>query len=187
MGRHPGRVPGRRAKSGARSCWKPPRTPATSCWNASSKARTSPRRCCARPCGSARSSGKLTPVLCGSAKEYHGVRLLLDAVRDYLPSPADRPPVAGLRAQVEGQGARRAQARRRPSRSRPWPSRPSARSTATWCSCASTPASCSPATRCMNSSHQASPNASATFTGCSATAATGWKWPAPARSSPSSA
>jgi elongation factor G len=41
-------------------------------------------------------SGKLTPVLCGSSKEYHGVRLLLDAVRDYLPSPADRPPVQGF-------------------------------------------------------------------------------------------
>lgn len=41
-------------------------------------------------------SGKLTPVLCGSAKEYHGVRLLLDAIRDYLPSPADRPPVEGF-------------------------------------------------------------------------------------------
>src|SRR5262245_7837343 len=41
-------------------------------------------------------SGKLTPVLCGSAKEYHGIRLLLDAVRDYLPSPADRPPVHGF-------------------------------------------------------------------------------------------
>jgi elongation factor G len=40
-------------------------------------------------------AGKLTPVLCGSSKEYHGVRLLLDAVRDYLPSPADRPPVTG--------------------------------------------------------------------------------------------
>jgi elongation factor G len=41
-------------------------------------------------------SGKITPVLCGSAKEYHGVRLLLDAVRDYLPSPADRPAVQGF-------------------------------------------------------------------------------------------
>jgi elongation factor G len=41
-------------------------------------------------------SGKITPVLCGSAKEFHGVRLLLDAVRDYLPSPADRPPVQGF-------------------------------------------------------------------------------------------
>jgi elongation factor G len=41
-------------------------------------------------------SGKLTPVLCGSSKEYHGVRLLLDAVVDYLPSPQDRPPVQGF-------------------------------------------------------------------------------------------
>jgi elongation factor G len=41
-------------------------------------------------------SGKLTPVHCGSSKEYHGVRLLLDAVRDYLPSPLDRPPVEGV-------------------------------------------------------------------------------------------
>src|SRR5262249_53389147 len=41
-------------------------------------------------------SGKLTPVLCGSAKEFHGIRLVLDAVRDYLPAPADRPPVEGI-------------------------------------------------------------------------------------------
>src|SRR5205823_11631345 len=38
-------------------------------------------------------SGRLTPVLCGSAKEYHGIQLLLDAIRDYPPSPAARPPV----------------------------------------------------------------------------------------------
>jgi elongation factor G len=41
-------------------------------------------------------SGKIVPVHCGSAKEFHGVRLLLDAVTDYLPSPADRPPVKGI-------------------------------------------------------------------------------------------
>lgn len=40
-------------------------------------------------------AGKITPVLCGSAKEFHGVRLLLDAVGSYLPSPKDRPPVHG--------------------------------------------------------------------------------------------
>ncbi len=40
-------------------------------------------------------SGKITPVHCGSSKEYNGVRLLLDAVVDYLPSPSDRPPVRG--------------------------------------------------------------------------------------------
>jgi elongation factor G len=41
-------------------------------------------------------SGKLTPVHCGSSKEFHGVRLLLDAVVDYLPSPQERPPVHGI-------------------------------------------------------------------------------------------
>jgi elongation factor G len=41
-------------------------------------------------------SGKLTPVHCGSSKEFHGVRLVLDAVRDYLPSPLDRPAVHGI-------------------------------------------------------------------------------------------
>jgi elongation factor G len=41
-------------------------------------------------------SGKLTPVHCGSAKEFHGVQLLLDAVVDYLPSPLDRPAVHGI-------------------------------------------------------------------------------------------
>jgi len=41
-------------------------------------------------------TGKIVPVLCGSAKEYHGVRMLLDAVTAYLPSPKDRPPVEGI-------------------------------------------------------------------------------------------
>lgn len=40
-------------------------------------------------------SGKFTPILCGSSKNFHGIQLLLDAVVDYLPSPADRPPVTG--------------------------------------------------------------------------------------------
>jgi elongation factor G len=39
---------------------------------------------------------KLTPILCGSSKMFHGVQLLLDAVVDYLPSPAERPPVTGM-------------------------------------------------------------------------------------------
>jgi elongation factor G len=37
----------------------------------------------------------ITPVLCGSALRNRGVRPLLDAVVDYLPSPADVPPVRG--------------------------------------------------------------------------------------------
>ncbi len=40
-------------------------------------------------------SGAFTPVLCGSAFKNKGVQPLLDAVVDYLPSPADLPPVTG--------------------------------------------------------------------------------------------
>ncbi|UCD19304.1 MAG: elongation factor G, partial [candidate division WOR-3 bacterium] len=36
------------------------------------------------------------PVLCGAALKNMGVQKLLDAVLDYLPSPADLPPVVGL-------------------------------------------------------------------------------------------
>jgi elongation factor G len=39
---------------------------------------------------------KLVPVLCGAALRNKGVRLLLDAVADYLPSPVDLPPVRGV-------------------------------------------------------------------------------------------
>ncbi len=41
-------------------------------------------------------SGKLTPVLCGSACERIGVQPLLDAIGNYLPSPLDVPPVVGV-------------------------------------------------------------------------------------------
>src|ERR1700676_65987 len=40
-------------------------------------------------------SGKLVPILNGSALKNKGVRPLLDAVIDYLPSPLDVPPVMG--------------------------------------------------------------------------------------------
>lgn len=39
---------------------------------------------------------KIQPVLCGSALHGIGIQPLLDAVGAYLPSPADRPPVAGI-------------------------------------------------------------------------------------------
>ncbi len=38
---------------------------------------------------------RIHPVLCGSALKHMGVRILLDAICDYLPSPLDVPPVSG--------------------------------------------------------------------------------------------
>jgi len=40
-------------------------------------------------------ANKLHPVLCGAALRNRGIQQLLDAVCDYLPSPADMPPVRG--------------------------------------------------------------------------------------------
>lgn len=40
-------------------------------------------------------SGRVVPVLCGSAAANKGVHRLLDAVVDFLPSPADLPPAQG--------------------------------------------------------------------------------------------
>ncbi|MEK7629802.1 MAG: elongation factor G [Patescibacteria group bacterium] len=39
---------------------------------------------------------QLVPILCGSALKNKGVQLMLDAVIDYLPSPADLLPVKGI-------------------------------------------------------------------------------------------
>lgn len=41
------------------------------------------------------------PVLCGSAFKNVGVQLLLDAVIDYLPSPADKPAVKGINPETD--------------------------------------------------------------------------------------
>ncbi|MBI5017469.1 MAG: elongation factor G [Deltaproteobacteria bacterium] len=48
------------------------------------------------------------PVVCGAAFRNQGVQPLLDAVVDYLPSPADLPPYEGYGLAGEGQVLRRA-------------------------------------------------------------------------------
>ncbi|MCU0611464.1 MAG: elongation factor G [Candidatus Eisenbacteria bacterium] len=40
--------------------------------------------------------GDIVPVLCGAAGHNKGIRRLLDAVIDFLPSPADLPPIRGV-------------------------------------------------------------------------------------------
>ena len=45
---------------------------------------------------------QIQPVLCGSALHFMGVPPLLDAVGDYLPSPADMPPVEGTGVDKKG-------------------------------------------------------------------------------------
>ncbi len=51
-------------------------------------------------------AGKLVPILCGSALKNKGVRPLLDAVIDYLPSPLDIPPVHGTHPRTEADEVR---------------------------------------------------------------------------------
>jgi elongation factor G len=49
----------------------------------------------------------IQPVLCGSGREHIGIQPLLDAVTYYLPSPLDRPPVAGVNPKKKDKEERR--------------------------------------------------------------------------------
>ena len=44
---------------------------------------------------------RITPIMCGSAFKNKGVQMLLNAVIDFLPSPADQPAVTGFHPKTE--------------------------------------------------------------------------------------
>jgi elongation factor G len=47
--------------------------------------------------------GDIIPVLCGAAFKNKGIRRLMDAIIDYLPSPLDLPPVIGTRMESDAE------------------------------------------------------------------------------------
>ena len=51
-------------------------------------------------------AGRGIPVLCGSALRNKGIRLLLGAILDYLPSPVDMPPVRAVAIKSGGEVSR---------------------------------------------------------------------------------
>jgi elongation factor G len=52
-------------------------------------------------------AGDIIPVLCGAAFKNKGVRRLMDAIIDYLPSPVDLPPIIGTKKESDAEIVRR--------------------------------------------------------------------------------
>ena len=52
-------------------------------------------------------ANQIIPVVCGSALQNMGVQLVLDAVKEYLPSPLDIPPIKGKNAKTNEEEIRK--------------------------------------------------------------------------------
>ena len=117
---------------------------------------------------------------------FHGVQLLLDAGRR-LPAAARSTGRRSKGIAPEDEGRRSSASRTRRSRSRRWRSRRSPSRPATWCTSASTPASCKPGRDVPEHDQRQDRAHRPPLPHDGRQAAWSWRRPARARSSPSSA
>ena len=110
------------------------------------------------------------PVLCGIALKNKGVQLMLDAVVDYLPSPLDVPPVIGIESRAPTTGSRAHADDEEPFAALAFKIQ-STRTSASWPTSGSTPASSSPARYVLELDARVSASASAACCRCTPTTA----------------